>query len=88
MAKDKSYYECLYLHRIDELDKEMKDVCGDSYDGTQTAVEFDQTANAEEIAGYYIYHYKENALRQWLDNIYGLNLTEMDEEVTKILKGL
>lgn len=54
----------------------------------ESSVEFDLAANAEEIVGYYLVYYEENPLECWLKNIDGINLTEKDNEVTRILKEL
>ena len=82
----KEDYEQIYLKRINQLLDKWKD--DSDYDGTQATYEFEETANAEEVVGYYVFNEKENALNQWLNNIEGLNLTEQDKEVTKILKEL
>lgn len=44
--------------------------------------------NAEEVVGYYIYYYGDDALKMWLTNILLLfsNLTPQDKEVTRLLK--
>ena len=82
----KEDYEQIYLKRINQLVDKWKD--DPDYDCTQATYEFDETANAEEVVGYYVFNEKENALNQWLNNIDGLDLTEQDKEVTKILKEL
>lgn len=82
----KQDYEDLYVKRINEIEAELKDLPG--YDGIQATYEFDETANAKEVVGFYVFNEKENALNQWLDNIKGLELTEQDKEVTRILKEL
>ena len=46
------------------------------------------TANAEEVVGYYLVNEGTNALQQWLVNILGADLTEQDKEVTRLLKEL
>ena len=38
----------------------------------QIAQIFEETANAEEIVGYYIMYHKDSALRDWLDNTKGI----------------
>ena len=43
------------------------------------------TANTEEIVGYYLANYEDQALNVWLDNINGLELTKQDKEVTTLL---
>ena len=83
---NKQDYADLYKRRMDEIVRELKDI--PSYDGTQATYEFDETANAEEVVGYYVFNEGDNALKQWLNNIYGIELTQQDHEVTKILKEL
>lgn len=82
----KKDYVNKYLTRMQVIESMLKDIPG--YDGTQASYEFDETATAEEVVGYYIYNETDNALNQWLTNIKGLELTEQDKEVTKILLKL
>jgi hypothetical protein len=82
----KEYYAELYNNRMTELVEQFKDEPG--YDGTQATYEFDETCNAEQIVGFYVVNEGDNALNQWLENIEGIDLTEQDLEVTRILKGL
>lgn len=49
---------------------------------------FEETANAEEVVGYYIMYHKDSALRDWIDNTKGISFTEQDKEVDRILKEL
>ena len=85
--KNKSYYESVYESRIKEIRKEMIEEEVEDIDYACT-IEFDEIANAEEIVGYYLVNEGTNALEQWLENIDGIDLTEQDKEVTKILKKL
>ena len=51
----------------------------------------DETANTEEVVGYYLVYHEENPLKDWLNNLHikGIDLiSEQDKEVTKILKEL
>jgi hypothetical protein len=43
------------------------------------------TANTEEIVGYYLANYEDQALEVWLDNINGLELTDQEKAVTTLL---
>ena len=56
--------------------------------GFDTSILFDKTANAEEVVGYYLTFSTKNPLDDWLNDIEGLDLSERDKEVTKILKEL
>ena len=85
--KDKNYYVLKFENRMDEIYRELKeqnDVDDIDYSCTLT---FDETANAEEIAGYYLAG-GTNVLKRWLENIAGVDLTEQDKEVTRILTEL
>ena len=85
--KNRSYYESIYENRMDEIYREMLEEDVEDINYAMT-MEFDETANAEEIVGYYLVNEGTNALQQWLDNIDGIDLSEQDKEVTKILKKL
>ena len=85
--KNRSYYELKYESRMDEIYREMLEEDVEDIDYACT-IEFDETANAEEVVGYYLVNESTNALKQWLENIDGIDLTEQDKEVTKILKKL
>lgn len=56
--------------------------------GFDTSILFDKTANAEEVVGYYLTFPTKNPLEDWLNDIEGLELSERDKEVTKILKEM
>lgn len=45
-------------------------------------------ANEDEIVGYYIKTYKDNALEQWLENTKHETLNKSEKEVTRILERL
>ena len=85
--KNRVYYESKYENRMDEIYRELQ------YEGLEDlgyacTIEFDETANAEEVVGYYLVNEGTNALKQWLENIEGIDLTAQDKKVTKILKEL
>lgn len=91
--KDKTYFTEIFNKKWDaclkEAEKEIKENSGNADIITDVATEiFEETANAEEIVGYYIMYHKDSALRDWLDNTKGINFTEQDAEVDKILKEL
>lgn len=93
MIKDKEYYIDIFNKKWDsslnEADKNIKENGGSSNILSYIATEiFEETANAEEIVGYYIMYHKDSALRDWTDNIQGLHLTEQDIEVNRILMEL
>ena len=80
-----------YENRMDEIYKELKyeHHIPDNEIDEQCTYEFDQTANAEEIVGYYIINYEGGPLKGWLENLqWRENLTEQDKEVTRILTEL
>lgn len=94
--KDKEYYISKFNNKWKNCLKEAEeDIEKDSsckfandvisYAATEI---FEETANAEEIVGYYIVYHKDSALRDWLDNTKGINFSEQDKEVDRILKIL
>lgn len=85
--KNRSYYELKYENRMDEIYREMLEEDLKDIDYACT-IEFDETANAEEVVGYYLVNEGTNAFKQWMENIEGIDLTEQDKEVTKILEEL
>lgn len=84
---DKNYYIQKYEDRMDEIYRELREEGVDDIDYACT-MEFDSTANAEEVVGYYLINYEWNPLKSWLENIEGIDLTEQDKEVTKMLTEL
>jgi hypothetical protein len=69
---------------MDEIYRELKEANVEDIDYHCTMV-FDETANAEEIVGYYLADAK---AKQWFENIEGRDLTEQDREVTRIFTEL
>ena len=79
---DKNYYIQKYEDRMMEIYNMFTD---DEY----CTRWFDETANAEEVVGYYFVHYEWNPLGEWLENLkYVDEVTEQDKEVTRILMEL
>jgi hypothetical protein len=85
--KNRTYYVQKYEDRMDEIYRELKETNVKDIDYACT-IEFDETANAEEVVGYYLINYEWNPLRGWLENTASIDLTEQDKEVTKILVEL
>ena len=85
--KNRSFYESKYESRIDEIYRKMKEECVEDIDYACT-MEFDETANAEEVVGYYLANYGDNALNDWRANDEGIEMTEQDKVVTEILEQL
>lgn len=85
--KNRSYYELKYENRMDEIYREMLEEDLEDIDYACT-IEFDETAKAEEVVGYYLVNEGTNAFKQWMENVEGIDLTEQDKEVTKILEEL
>ena len=84
---DKYYYIQKYENRMEEIFRNLTEQNVDDIDYACT-IEFDQTANAEEVVGYYLTDGETSALKRWLENIEGIDLTEQDKEVTRILTEL
>lgn len=79
----KNYYIQKYEDRMTEIYAELE--CN----GEVATRWFDETANAEEIVGYYFVYYDWNPLGEWLNNLqYAEDITEQDNEVTRILTEL
>lgn len=85
--KNRNYYESVYQKRMDEIYKEMKEENVEDIDCACT-IEFDQTANAEEVVGYYLVNEGDNALVRWRENTENIEMTEQDKAVTEILERL
>jgi hypothetical protein len=85
--KNRNYYVQKYEDRMDEIYRELKAEGVDDIDYACT-MEFDQTANAEEVVRYYLINYEWSPLKGWLENTENIELTQQDEEVTRILKEL
>lgn len=82
----KQEYADLYDKRMEELVNKWENTPG--YDGTQATYEFDETANTEEIVGYYVFNEGENALKTWKINTENIQMNEQDKNVTSILEEL
>lgn len=86
---NKNYYIQKYENRMMEIYEEFAND-NDIADKDEYCTRwFDETANAEEVVGYYLVFHEWNPLGEWLENLkYVKDVTEQDEEVTKILKEL
>lgn len=91
--KTKEYYEKVWTNFWKEcLEKAKKELEEDEMDlgylqDTATEI-FEETANAEQIIGYYIYFHKDWALKDWLENTNELNFSKQDKEIDRELKRL
>lgn len=85
--KNAGYYISKYEDRWNQLFNEAQ-IEGSNDAAYDATIMFDETANTEEIVGYYLVHHEWNPLGDWLGNIEGIVLTEQDKEVTKILTDL
>lgn len=92
---DKEYYEEIWNRFWDrcldsakaELSELGIDPSMDLVIDTATEI-FEESANAEQIAGYYIVYHKEDALKDWKTNTEGIRFSEKDNEIDKILEAL
>ena len=85
--KNREHYILKYEDRMDEIYRKLADAdVEDIY--YACTMEFDETANAEEVVGYYLINYEGNPLKGWLENTEYIDLTEQDKEVTRILTEL
>ena len=88
---DKSYYLDKFKDKIAKCEEEERNNAhqeGVEYDSSFAHERFDEDCNAEEIVGYYIYYYGDDALKTWRDNIEGRVITDEIREVTRILEYL
>lgn len=85
--KNKEYYKTKYNKKWEECYMEAVEN-GSEDPGYDASISFDENANTEEIVGYYLVLHSEDPFKTWLSNIEGINLSEQDKEVTKILEGL
>ena len=85
--KNKEYYIQKYEDRMMEIYNEFRDDNIKNMDEFCTR-HFDETANAEEVVGYYYTHYGWNPLKHWMENTEHIEMTEQDKEVTEILGKL
>lgn len=83
-----------YESKFDECLREAKENNRKAYDDLddkciEEAIEhFEEVANTEEVVGYYLSHYKEDAYTIWSDNTKNIQMTAQDESVEKILSSL
>lgn len=96
-VKDKDYY-------VTQFDKKWSNCLTAAIEGIKVDLEnseieenvvtlfatyiFDETANAEEVVGFYVKFHKDNALKDWKRNIDSVKLKEQDEIVGFILKSI
>ena len=85
--KNKEYYIQKYEDRMDEIYRGLKEEGVEDIDYACT-MEFDQTANAEEVVGYYFVNCEWNPLKAWLENTEHIEMTEQDKKVTEIFESL
>lgn len=85
--KTKEQYKRDYEIRMEILYNSFVD---EGYDdpGYMATIEFDETANTDEVVGYYICNEGDNALKTWFENIEGIEMSEQDLEVSRILREL
>ncbi len=88
----KEYYENKYKQKWHECLEQAfnnPEIKGDldlvQLDATE---DFEETANADEIVGFYIYFYRDDAYRIWKGNTNGIEKTKQDLEVDRIFEEL
>ena len=85
--KDTTYYQQKYENTMDAIYRALQEADVQNSDYVCTLV-FDETANAEEIVGYYLSDGLTTALKRWQENTEHIEMTEQDREVTRILTEL
>jgi hypothetical protein len=90
--KCKSYYQEVYNKKwnkcLEEARNDIKKNGGTADVGYIATEIFEESANAEEIIGYYIDTHENEALKDWLVNTEGITFTEQDKTIDKILREL
>ena len=88
---DKSYYLDKFKDKIAKCEEEERNNAhqeGVEYDSSFAQERFDEECNAEEIVGYYINYYEDDALKTWREAIEGRVVTDEIRDVTRILEYL
>lgn len=85
--KDRVYYQQKYENTMDAIYRALQEAEVQDIDCVCTMV-FDETADTEEIVGYYLSDGYTTALARWLENTEYIEMTEQDREVTRILTEL
>ncbi len=86
--KTRQYYKQAYNKRMEEITAEVRKSGSADYK-YDASIEFDQTANTNEVVGYYLVNEGDNAYEVWCMNTAHLTeLTQQDKDVTGILKHL
>ena len=83
-----------YEDKLDKCISEAKESMKKLYDDLddkciQEAVEhFEETANAEEVVGYYLSHYGDDAYKAWEDNTSNIELNDEHKSIGEILSSI
>lgn len=86
---DKKHYEQIYVDAVKREFDALKDEFNNKNDAWDAAyISVAETATPEEVAGYYIVNYKDDALEMWLDNTKNMMLDDDGKEVQRILYRL
>ena len=91
--KNREYYKETYNKKwnncLEAAKKDIQENGGTDDILADVATEiFENSANAEEIAGFYITFHGGSALKDWTDNTTGISFSEQDKEVDRILRML
>lgn len=84
---NKNYYVEAYTKKWEECLKEVKIENATDVSEAATYI-FEESANADEIVGYYLVYHKENALKDWRNNTEGIKMSSQDLKVDTILTRL
>ena len=89
---DKQYYMDIFNKKwdacLEEAEIDIKEN-GGNVDISDVATEiFEETANSEEVVGFYIIYHGDEALRDWERNTDGIVFSDKDKEVDRILREL
>lgn len=91
LATNRRYYQKLYRIKWDECyaraRKEEPQADEDEIRYVTTLI-FEEEGNAEEMVGYYICYHGDDALKYWISNTEGIELSKQGRKVDRILKKL
>ena len=88
---DKSYYLDKYndtMAKCEEVEKRVAQLEGVEYEREFAYNKFDELCDAEDIVGYYITHYGDEALEACKRNFKDIEMTEEKTEIIRILEYL
>ena len=93
MKKDKEFFANMFYAKwrtcVTEAEENIRKNGGskDMVAEIATGI-FEESADADEVAGYYVVYHGDDALKDWAANTEGIVMTKQDTVVDSILKDL